>query len=241
MTGGAVGSPREPGRRVPGRRGSATRRRLLESVTALLASTPYRALTVTDVARAAETSPATFYQYFAGIEDAVIALAGTLADDETLVAALRSGRRWRGAEGWTNAAAVVDGFLTFWIEHQPVLRVVDLLTEEGDARLRAVRVRMLNAVTRALAGVIEDARAAAGGSGRGEAMALAGVLVSMLAHVAAHQRGFEDWHIPVEDVRRAMTDVLYWGITGPPVPEGLTRPDEGGSTAALGRRRTPRT
>ena len=144
-----------------------------------------------------------------------------------------------------NAAEVVDGFLAFWVEHQSVLRVVDLLTEEGDVRLRAIRVRMLNAVTRALAEVIDQMRGP-GESPSPHATALAGVLVSMLAHVAAHQRGFEDWRIRLDDVRNAMTDVLYWGITGPPLPrrpEGLpvSPRREAGSTAAPGPRRPRRT
>ncbi|MFM7069395.1 MAG: TetR/AcrR family transcriptional regulator, partial [Actinomycetes bacterium] len=49
--------------RVPGRRGLATRQRLLDHTAALLATTSYRDLTVVDIAREAGTSPATFYQY----------------------------------------------------------------------------------------------------------------------------------------------------------------------------------
>jgi AcrR family transcriptional regulator len=211
--------PRAPGGRVPGRRGMATRQRLLDSVAALLASTPYRDITVTDVARGAQTSPATYYQYFADIESAVIALAEVVEHDSTLASALLAAGKWRGADGWSNAAAVVDGFLGFWITHQPVLRVVDLLTEEGDERLRAVRVRMLNAVTRALTDVISTVRAESARQQGADPTALAGVLVSMLAHVAAHQSGFQAWQISLPKVRDAMTDVLYWGITGPRVPD----------------------
>jgi len=210
--------PRSPDGRAPGRRGLATRQRLLDSLAELLTTTPYRDVTVTDVARGAKTSPATYYQYFADIESAVIALALVVENDRRLSAPLVSNDKWRGLAGWTKASAVVDAFLEFWVIHQPVLRVVDLLTEEGDQRLRAVRVRMLNAVTRALAEVITSVRAESGRDGGADPTALAGVLVSMLAHVAAHQRGFQDWKISLPDVRDALTDVLYWGITGPRVP-----------------------
>jgi hypothetical protein len=44
-------------------------------------------------------------------------------------------------------------------------------------------------------------------------MAMAGALVGMLAHNAAHQIGFESWAIHVGDLRRAMTDLVYWGVT----------------------------
>ena len=196
----------------------ATRQRLLDCTEALLTSTPYRDITVTDIARAANTSPATFYQYFLDIESAVIALAEVTGADGARLAELLKNRRWRGGEGWQNAATVVDGFLDFWQSHQHVLRVVDLLTEEGDERLRAVRVRMLNAVTRQVAEVIVAVRAASGREGA-DPMALAGALVSMLAHVSAHQNGFEAWDIGVASVRDAMADILYWGITGPKVPD----------------------
>jgi AcrR family transcriptional regulator len=56
--------------RIAGRRGQATRTRLLECLGELIASTSYRDVTVIDVARQAGTSPATFYQYFPDIQAA---------------------------------------------------------------------------------------------------------------------------------------------------------------------------
>ena len=52
-----------------------------------------------------------------------------------------------------------------------------------------------------------------------DAMADAGVLVTMVAHVAAHHHGFELWGIGAPEVRVALARHVYWGITGqaPPV------------------------
>ena len=61
--------------RVPGRRGLATRKRLVECTIDLLATTSYRDLKVTDITRAAGTSPATFYQYFVDLETVLLAVA----------------------------------------------------------------------------------------------------------------------------------------------------------------------
>jgi AcrR family transcriptional regulator len=194
----------------------------------LLAAKPYRGITVTEVARAAGTSPATYYQYFADLESMVLALAEDAAREGAQLSAPLAATRWRGADGWHNCLAVVDAFLDFWRGHRSILRVVDLLTEEGDERLRAVRVRMLNVVTRRLAAVIAGVRGASGGpgaagGGRVEAgadpMAVAAVLVSMLAHVAAHQERYDDWEISIASVRDAMADIMYWAVTGPRVPE----------------------
>jgi len=202
--------------RVPGPRGLATRQRLIDTVAEMLDGTPYREIRVTDIARAAGTSPATFYQYFIDVEEVVLTLAEDTADIGARLSELLEGRKWRGAAGWQSACELVDSFLDFWRQQQPVLRVVDLLTEEGDARFRRARVRMLNTVTVALAEVIAEGGAADDPSL--EAMAMAGALVSMLAHVASHQSGFESWEIHVSDLREAMARLLYWGVTGPRVP-----------------------
>lgn len=214
-------TPRAADGRVPGRRGLATRARLLECAAAMLESTPYRELTVTDISREAGTSPATFYQYFVDMETAMLVLAEQVADEGAQLSGLVGAKPWRGVAGWQGAEALVEGFLSFWTAHQPVLRVVDLLTEEGDLRFRRARVRMLNAITRALAAVIEEAQTRAGRSAELEPMAMAGALVSMLAHVAAHQPGFESWDIHVSDLREAMVRLVFWGVTGPKVPRVL--------------------
>ena len=52
--------------RVPGERGRQTRQRLLDATVELLATTSWRSVKVTDIARQAQTSPATFYQYLQG-------------------------------------------------------------------------------------------------------------------------------------------------------------------------------
>lgn len=210
--------PRAADGRVPGRRGLATRARLLECAAAMLVTTPYRELTITDISREAGTSPATFYQYFVDMETAMLALAEQVADAGAKLSGLVGDMPWRGVAGWRSAEALVDGFLEFWSAHQPVLRVVDLLTEEGDQRFRRARVRMLNAITRALADAIQEAQTRAGRTAEVEPMAMAGALVSMLAHVAAHQAGFEAWDIRVADLRQAMIRLVFWGVTGPKVP-----------------------
>jgi AcrR family transcriptional regulator len=65
--------------RPPGRRGQLTRRRLLDATMVLLETLPYRDVKVVDIAREAGTSPATFYQYFSDVEEAVLAIADEMA------------------------------------------------------------------------------------------------------------------------------------------------------------------
>src|SRR5437588_10874501 len=111
--------------RVPGRRGLATRRKLIDCTIKLLATTPYRDLKITDITRAAGTSPATLYQYFVDLEDVLLAVAQQASDDALTLVELIQDKPWRGAAGMRSVESLVDGFLEFWRTHRPTMRVVD--------------------------------------------------------------------------------------------------------------------
>src|SRR6185437_6292921 len=103
--------------RVPGERGLQTRMRLLEATVELLTTTSWRSVKVTDIARQAQTSPATFYQYFGNVEQA-IQVADLVGGD------------WSEDASWETALTVTEGFLSYWEDNRAVFRVVDLATEE---------------------------------------------------------------------------------------------------------------
>ena len=106
----------------------------------MLRSTSYRSVKVIDIAREAGTSPATFYQYFADVEAAILVLAQEMAlDGERLVHLVADGN-WKGKAGYQTSLDLTDAFFAFWDQHRPVLRVVDLSTDEGDRRFRNIRV-----------------------------------------------------------------------------------------------------
>jgi AcrR family transcriptional regulator len=199
--------------RVPGQRGLATRQKLLEATVELLTSTPWRSVKVIDIARRAGTSPATFYQYFENVEQAIGVLASEMVAEAAELAELVDGD-WSEEASWNTAVAVTRGFLEYWDANRAVFRVVDLATEEGDATLRGLRVHALNAVTVALAGVIDQRGSPAGP----DAMAVAGTLVAMYASVAAHRYGFELWGIRTRSLVDSQARLLHWAVTGRPGP-----------------------
>ncbi|WP_433476994.1 TetR family transcriptional regulator [Spirillospora sp. CA-142024] len=200
--------------RVAGRRAKATRRRLLEVLTEMLGESPYRDITVIDMARRAGTSPATFYQYFPDIEAAVLTIAAEMAQGGKQLRPLVEDQPWTGKSGYETARMLVDGFLEFWRHHESVLRVVDLATIEGDERFHELRVRMLNNVTTALADEIAELQRRGRVAENVRPVAMAGALVGMLAHNAAHQRGFEAWDISVDDLRDSMAQLVCWAVSG---------------------------
>lgn len=205
--------------RVPGRRGRATRQRLLACTAEMLRTTSYRSVKVIDIAREAGMSPATFYQYFSDVEAAILVLAEEMAHDGQRLVRLVAEGTWKGKAGYRTALDLTDAFFDFWDQHRPVLRVVDLTTEEGDNRFRNIRVRLLNAVTIELAGVVSAFQSEGKNLGV-EPMAQAGTLVTTLANVAAHHYGFEFWGIRTSDVRISVARQVYWGATAqrPPAP-----------------------
>lgn len=195
--------------RLPGQRGRATRRKLLEATAAMLETTSYRDLKVVDIARRAGTSPATFYQYFPDVEAAILLLARDMAEDGVALAELAHGDWSRGSAHGT-AERLAQGFLDFWDEHEAVLRVVDLAIVEGDRRFREIRNRLLNPVTMAL----RDEITASNATDDKHPAAEAAVLVSMLAHVAEHRHGLEAWGAAASDARTAMGRIIASTVSG---------------------------
>jgi AcrR family transcriptional regulator len=238
--------------RVPGERGRQTRQRLLDATVELLTTTSWRSVKVTDIARQARTSPATFYQYFGNVEQAIRVLAEGMVDQAAQLAELVGGD-WSEEVSWDTARSVTEGFLSYWEDNRAVFRVVDLATEEGDAQLRGIRVRALNAVTVALAQVITAASPSARGTpgtvtaspAGADPMAVAGTLVAMFASVAAHRYGFEFWGIRTKNLVDTQARMLHWAVTGRGAPAAeippreATRPRTGpvlGGATAKGRR-----
>lgn len=214
----AAGEARAADGRRPGRRGLATRQKLLDRTADMLGAGSYRELKVVDIARAAGTSPATFYQYFADVESAVVVLAEEVAAGGKRFADHVRTSPWRGRRGYAATEVLVDEIIEFWEEHRSVLRVVDLATDEGDVRFADVRTRLLDDLNHAVAQAILEMRANGRLPDAVEPHATAGVLVSMLVHVAAHRHGSELRGVRTADLRTAMARIVHWSISGQKPP-----------------------
>ncbi|MGW3242116.1 TetR/AcrR family transcriptional regulator [Streptomyces sp. NPDC001070] len=200
--------------RVAGRRGQATRQKLLDCLSEMLSTSPYRDVKVIDVARMAGTSPATFYQYFPDVEGAVLELAEEMAKEGAALTDLVAGRSWAGKSGAAAAEELVEGFLSFWRKHDAILRVVDLGAAEGDKRFYKIRMKILNPLTNSLSDSIKELQ----GKGRVDKdvspSAIAGSLVAMLAAVAAHQKGFQSWGVKQAELKPNLALLVHLGVTG---------------------------
>jgi AcrR family transcriptional regulator len=196
--------------RALGRRGLRTRARLLGATARLLETGGLRDLRVVDIARVVGTSPATFYQYFRDVEDAVLALAGEAAEDLGAVSRLL-------AEPWTERSArrIVEAFVASWDEHRAVLRVRNLAAQEGDQRFRAVRNASLRPITEALAARVAESQRAGRVGADVSPIAAASAMVAMTERVAAFHREIEDLGVGAEALVATTARIIDQTVTGP--------------------------
>jgi AcrR family transcriptional regulator len=196
-----------------GKRGAATRRRLLDATARLLETHGVRDLRVVDIAREVGTSPATFYQYFRDVEEAVLVIAEEVREDLAPVGELLA-RPWNAGAGLVVAREMVDGSLAYWDGHRAVLRTRNLAAQEGDARFRRVRNASLRPLTEGLASkVVESQRGGRVSDGLAP-MAAAAALVSMLERMAAFYRDLETLGVTRRDVVEATARIIHQVVTG---------------------------
>ncbi|UYM24824.1 TetR/AcrR family transcriptional regulator [Streptomyces albus] len=200
--------------RVAGRRGQATRQKLLDCLSEMLNSSPYRDVKVIDVARKAGTSPATFYQYFPDVEGAVLEIAEQMASESGSLSEVLEGRSWVGKVDWQTAQDFVDDFLDFWKKNDAILRVVDLGAAEGDKRFAKLRLKILNSATTPLTGSIKELQAKGRVDKDINPAAVSGALVVMLSGVTSQLKGFQTWGVKQADLRPNLAQLVHLGVTG---------------------------
>ena len=196
-----------------GKRGAATRRRLLDATARLLESDGVRDLRVVDIAREVGSSPATFYQYFRDVEEAVLALTAEVGEELAPVDQLLR-RSWTGAPGLDTARDMVDAFIRYWDEHRAVLRTRNLAAQEGDLRFRHVRNNSLRPITDHIASTVTDSQEAGLVSTEISPMAAAAALVALLERMAAFHRDLEALGITRADVVETTARILHQTVTG---------------------------
>jgi AcrR family transcriptional regulator len=196
-----------------GKRGAATRLRLLEATAQLLESHGVRDLRVVDIAREVGTSPATFYQYFRDVEEAVLALTAEVGEELAPVDELLR-RPWTGPTGLDAARDMVDLFIRYWDEHRAVLRTRNLAAQEGDQRFRQVRNNSLRPLTEHLAAAVAESQAVGRVSTEIAPMAAAAALVALLERMAAFHRDLETLGVTRADVVETTARIVHQTVTG---------------------------
>jgi AcrR family transcriptional regulator len=199
--------------RAVGRRGAQTRRKLLDATAQLLEHHGVRDLRVVDIARAVGTSPATFYQYFRDVEEAVLALASELDDEIGPLVALLDGS-WEGPAGLAAARELVDGFVDYWDRHRAVLRTRNLAAQEGDSRFREVRNRTLGVFTQRIAAKVAESRQAGRVVSEISPTAAGAALVALIERMAAFHYDLEPLGVSRADLVETTARIIHQTVTG---------------------------
>jgi AcrR family transcriptional regulator len=200
------------GRRL-GMRAQQTRRRLLDATAELLGTEGILDLKVVDVARLVGTSPATFYQYFQNVEEAVLALCEEVGGELHRIAEVLD-QPWTGPRSLDLARELVDGFIGYWDEYRPVLRARNLAAQEGDPRFREVRVRALSTITDRLADKVAESQHAGKIPREITPYAAAGAMVAMMERMADFHLEFEPRGVSRDAMVETVARIVHQTVTG---------------------------
>jgi AcrR family transcriptional regulator len=201
------------GRRL-GRRAQATRRRLLDATGELLAVKGVLDLTVVEIARKVGTSPASFYQYFQNVEEAVLALSEEVGSELADLVGLVD-QPWRGRPGFDACRELVRRFISYWDDNRAVLRIRDLAAQEGDERFREVRNQSLSLITDRLTEKIAEAQAGGRVAAEVTPYAAASAMVAMMGRMAAYHRTLEPMgRFTSDDMVETVARIVYQTVTG---------------------------
>jgi AcrR family transcriptional regulator len=196
-----------------GKRGAQTRRRLLEATTRLLETQGVRDVRVVDIAREVGTSPATFYQYFRDVEEAVLVAAEEVGEDLAPLGELLA-RPWEGESGIDAARELVEEFMAYWDGHRAVLRTRNLAAQEGDRRFRTVRNESLRPLREGLAAKVAEAQREGRVGPEFAPMAAAAALAAMMERMAAFHADLEPYGVTRDDLVETTARIIFQTVTG---------------------------
>jgi len=199
--------------RTLGPRALHTRQRLLSATAELLDERSVRDISVVEIARKAQTSPATFYQYFKDVSEATLRLAEQAVEELPALLELVDGS-WRGRKGMETARAVVAAFVDHWDAHRSVLLVRNLFADEGDRRFQKVRRRAVSRVIERLAQKIAENQRQGRISREVHPAAAAAAMATILERLSAYHKEIEHFGAGRAELIESCARILYQTVTG---------------------------
>lgn len=209
----AARKPQDQSGRTLGPRALQTRDRLLHATGELLAERSVRELRVVEIARKVGTSPATFYQYFGDVEEAILRLVERAAEDMPAIIELIEGS-WQGGRGLETGRAIADAFVRHWDTHGAVLRVRNLKAEEGDRAFRRARLAALQPVVERLAKKVEEHQKAGRVAEAINPWAAASSLIAMLERMSSYHLSFEKAGVTRDALVETCARIVNQTVTG---------------------------
>ncbi len=205
--------------RVIGERALQTRRRILDATASLVRENGALDLKVMDVAREVGTSPATFYQYFSDVEDAIYALSTEMIEKVAPIQDQMSAEWIADARGSSldHARRLVSDYTDFWDENGAVLRVMLLRADERDERFRQIRREYNAPFMTAMVAKVRGAQDAGRLNTALDAEATAGAMLAALDRLPNYREGFEKRGTSREAMIETVARLLHSSLTGEPL------------------------
>jgi AcrR family transcriptional regulator len=200
--------------RTIGKRGAATRRRLLDATAVLLADRGVLDLRVVDIARAVGTSSATYYQYFRDVDEAVLVLAEEIGAREVEPLARLLDEPWDAQTGLERARLLVQQYLDMWDEHHAVLRTRNLAAQEGDQRFREARNQTNRPFLEGFAAQVRAHQAEGRIAPELSPMAAAAALVALIERMAAFHADLVALGVSRDDVIETTARMVFDTVVG---------------------------
>ena len=199
--------------RVIGERAAATRRRLLDATLQVMNTEGVLDLKVVDITREAGAAPATFYQYFTDLDDAVLALAQEASEEEKPLAELLA-EPWTSAADWERCVAFVDAYSLYWADHQRVITLRNLRADEGAAEFRDTRVRADLHIIRRMADMVHAGQAAGRLPDRLDPFATAAGMRAMADRLFQHEASIRLRGTTREGLRTTIAAIMFHTLAG---------------------------
>jgi AcrR family transcriptional regulator len=192
-----------------GKKGNQTRQRLMDATRELLTSHSPVELTAVSVAKAAQTSSATFYIYFDDVRDVIYHLSLLAADEMREVHRILE-EPWNPERiEFDHALRAVEAFFSIWDRHRDILRFRNLEADRGDKDFYDLRYNGAHPIVTRIAERILAGYKSGLGLSRGDAIADATVLFVAMEGLAAtdpiHARKA---HMSIELLARAMARMI---------------------------------
>ncbi|MBK7162419.1 MAG: TetR/AcrR family transcriptional regulator [Sphingomonadales bacterium] len=167
-----------------GAKGLRTRQKLIETTIELLETHGLRDLSVADIARAASTSPATFYVYFEGVPEVLLAALEHVTQSTPELVKMAE-ENWSDLGDKGRPRRFVELYCAHWWRWRTVFRCRNLASEEGDGRFQEARRQSVAPLIEALTGQIMRAQSKGLVPNHLSPRASAGAILTLLERLAA--------------------------------------------------------
>lgn len=167
-----------------GSKGERTRAAIIAATVILLESRGLRDVSVVEVAREAGVSPASFYVYFRGVPEVVLAALQSASQTSPELEDLLA-RDWHEGDAAASASRFVEAYTSLWNANATIFRVRNLAAEEGDERFYVARMQAAQPMMAGISAAIGRAQARGRVPAQLEPRACAGTMLMMLERLAA--------------------------------------------------------